>query len=177
MRPVLLVLALTVFGITVITTSAHAAGIYRHVDANGKVVFTDQPPEHAEEVDLPKINTVPAEKANRSAADTQQSKKEVFTGYQSLTLGGVEAGATLYQPEGPVSIYARMEPPLQPGHRLSMRHNETSVETANGSYTIPHIDRGSHRFQAEIHDGAGKLLIASTVLEFHVQRPVVSPRR
>src|SRR3990167_3989132 len=99
-----------------------AAEIYRHVDAQGRVTYTDQPAGNASPVVLESINTLPATAAPAARQDKSQGPAP-FTGYESLTLAGVENNAVLRNPTAPVTVTARLQPRLQPGHTLLIHHN------------------------------------------------------
>lgn len=163
--------AMGVAGVLLIcAVSAAAAEIYRHVDARGKVVFTDQPVEGAEAVSLPKMNTLPAAK---TADNTANPQADVFAGYRAIVLSGVEANATLRNPNDAITITARPEPALQSGDRLLIRHNGAPVTADNGSYTMAYMERGTHTFSAEIQDAEGHVLFVGDSLSIHVQRTSV----
>lgn len=154
------------------------AGIYRHVDADGKVSYTDQPPADAESVDLPPANVL--EMGIRPAPVPENPpEKAVPAGpvpYTSLVVDGPTG--TLSNPTDPVSIGAISEPPLQEGHRLVLLHNGAEAKgDGSGMLTFPWIDRGEHTFIAEIRDAAGKLLIRSQPHVFVVFRSSVQSRK
>lgn len=149
-------------------TSA-AGAIYRHVDARGNVVFTDQPPEEgAEEVVLPKLNQVPGERPD----EQKTAAPPAFAGYKSLTITGLEDGAVLRDPTVPVSVNVVPQPALRDGDRIVVRHNGEVVDSA-GFYQIPAIERGTHTFGAEIVDADGKVMITASDVTIHVFRTMV----
>lgn len=150
--------------------SASAAEIYRHVDEQGRVTYTDQPTDSAHPVALEPLNTLPAA-TTPAAASGQKAPGVPFTGYQSLALTGVENGAVLRNPTAPVTLSTRMQPQLQPGHSLLIQHNGRTANTDNASsITVPDIERGSHTFRAEVLDADGQVLIQSYELTIHVHR-------
>lgn len=154
------------------------AGIYKHVDADGKVTFTDQPPHDAQAVDLPPANVLnlgpqaatPAENPPDEPAPTGPVP------YASLVVDGPTG--TLTNPTDAVSVGATSEPALQEGHRMVLLHNGREANTEGGStVTIPWIERGEHTFVAEIRDSAGTVLIRSKPHVFVVFRPSVLMRK
>lgn len=153
-----------------VTASSMAAEIYRHVDAQGRVTYTDQPTENTEPVALDPLNTLPATAAPAAKAGPRPPGTP-FAGYQSLVLTGVENGAVLRNPTAPVTLGARMQPQLQPGHSLLIHHNGRQVNADNASsITVPDIERGSHTFRAEVLDADGQMLIQTYDLTIHVHR-------
>lgn len=171
----LLVIALLVL----VANPLSAAGIYRHTDKNGKVVFTDQPPDQAdvEEVQLGPINTVPAgRKERRNEGSETAPAAPPAENYQRLDLGGVQNGDELRNPEGPVNLSATPDIPLQPGHTLVFIDNGREITSTTGSAVIESIERGTHTISAEIRDASGTTLVRSAPATIQVLRNHV-PRR
>lgn len=161
------------------------ADIYKHLDPHGNPVYTDQPPENAEQVTLPKPNVLNADPAARDAAarykkiDTEATRQAGAApkGYTQLHISGVPDGQTLQNPTAPITMTALPEPPLKAGHKLIIYHNGEPTNTGNShSINIPYIDRGSHVFVAEIRDAKGNVLITSAPTSFTVQRTSVIRR-
>ncbi len=152
---------------------ATAGTIYKHTDANGKTVYTDQPPEGAQAVDLPPINTVLGGKPTAAppVAPASATPAAAFTGYQSLTVEGVGQGQVLQNFRDSLTITAVPTPALQDGHRLLLTLNGRPVSDT-GSYEIVQAQRGEYLFGASIVDDRGNVLIEATPLKFQVQQPV-----
>ncbi len=157
------------------------ADIYKHLDQHGNPVYTDQPPEDAEQVTLPKPNVLNADPAARNAAaryKTDAKASPVKEGYTQLRIGGVPEGQTLQNPTDPVTVFVLPEPPLRAGHTLVIFHNGEPANTNNNhNITLSHIDRGSHVFVAEIRDARGAVLITSAPTSFTVQRTSIIRRQ
>lgn len=153
--------------------SSTAAEIYRHVDAQGRVTYTDQPTDSTQPVALEPLNTLPAT-AMPAATTGQTAPGALFAGYQSLVLTGVENGAVVRNPTAPITVGTRLQPGLQPGHSLLIHHNGQPANTDNASsITVPEIERGSHTFRAEVLDADGQVLIQTYELTIHVHRASV----
>lgn len=151
------------------TPPALASGIYRHVDAQGKVYFTDQPPENAEAVELSPTNVLGTPRAADTGDSNPPPPRPAVLPYATLTVTGPQG--TLQNPTEAVTINVASQPALQAGHRVVLLHNGQVVDTGGKrTYTIPWIDRGEHSFIAEIQDARGTVLIRSTPLVFQVFR-------
>lgn len=153
-----------------------AAEIYRHVDAQGRVTYTDQAPETGSPVTLEPINTVPGGKPRQEVAPSRQpvagsAASPAFTGYESLTVTGAANGSVLRNPGEPLTISAHAVPGLRPGHKLILRHNGTPAnDDGSATVTFTALDRGSHSFTAEIVDGTGNILVQSFPVAIQVHR-------
>lgn len=141
-------------------TSAPAPGtIYRHVDANGKVVFTDQPPGNAkklEAISLPTINTIKAQPSTAPRTETGELQglaplpAAAPSTYQSVEIGGFDDGTVLRNPPegGVVTVSAWSTPDLLPGDRMVIRHNGKTFD--GSTYTLTTLDRGAYTFSAAV---------------------------
>lgn len=171
-------LARTIMTLLLATLGATAAAdaIYRHVDAQGRITYSDQAPEGTEQVELPPVNTVPAERS-RAAPGTATAQKPDAAGYSSLTIAGVTNGAELMNPQEPVTITVLAIPGLRRGDRIILRDNGQEIGQA-GQHTFEQVDRGQHVLEAEIVDEAGNVQITAPVVTFIVQRPsLLTPAR
>lgn len=155
--------------------------IYRHVDANGKVVFTDQPPGNAQNLEtviLPPVNAVKLEQrtlsrpenVEGSAGREARNKAAVAAGYQSLGINGFEDGTVLRNPEGGIVVSAAPVPALFPGDRLVIRYNGQTID--GDTYSLPTLERGTHTFSAAILR-EGQVLIESPAISMTVLRTTV----
>lgn len=154
-----------------------AAEIYRHVDAQGRITYTDQAPEAGSPLVLEPINTVPGRNKPRNEVAPARppaagsAASPAFTGYESLAVTGAANGSVLRNPGEPLTISAHAVPGLRPGHKLILRHNGTPAnDDGSATATFTALDRGSHSFTAEIVDGTGNVLIQSFPATIQVHR-------
>jgi len=153
-------------------------GIYRTVDANGNVVFTDNPPDknRAEEVKVGPTNTMdspPKERRADSRGDAPPEPPPLpeDTGYESVSITAPEAGANLRIPQdNPIQIQVSLSPSLKGGHRLVILDNGTPLEGTVMNFPNP----GQHTLVAQVRAGGGEVLIESRPLVFYVMRTTAS---
>lgn len=158
--------------VALVALPAWATGIYRHVDAQGRVSFTDQPPDGAAPVELPPLNSVPAVTPAPARAAGTVPGGAAFAGYRLLAFTSHDQDQTLRNPEGPLVVTAMLQPPLQPGHTLTLRHNGQVANADNhAAVRIDQPERGTHSFDAEVTDAAGTVLMRADTLRLHVHRP------
>ncbi len=159
-------------------TAPAGAEIYRYLDADGKVVFSDEPPPKGTEsqnIELPRVNTMPAPplptpQAGGSARDAGQSA------YDSLRVSAPGDDSTLRDNAGNITVRLDLQPPLAAGHQLlvlldgseAARGTETTV-------TLSNVDRGSHSLQAAVLGADGSELIRSPTVRVHLMRAFVAP--
>lgn len=169
--------------IVLTAVSCGASGqIFRTVDANGNVVFTDiapvdrsgQPPATA--VTVPPTNTVPAPAAPAARAnETPAAADAPF--YTTLAVVSPANGETVRDNAGNVRIEVTSTPPLRTGDRLLLILNGSpnAAEAVNGVFQLSHVDRGTHAAGVRIVDGNGKTVMEGNPITFHLMRAAASP--
>ncbi|MEA3258595.1 MAG: DUF4124 domain-containing protein [Pseudomonadota bacterium] len=148
-------------------------GIYRTLDANGNVVFTDNPPDkkRAEEVKVGPTNTMdspPPERRAEPRGDAPPEPPPVpDNGYQTVSISAPSAGANLRIPQdNPIQVQVSLSPSLKSGHRLVILDNGTPLEGTAMDFPNP----GEHTLIAQVRDGDGTVLIESRPVVFYVMR-------
>jgi hypothetical protein len=170
-------------GLLLSTQTMAGTTIYKTVDENGNVVFTDTPPRadgSSETITLSSPNSFdPAETAtegsNRQLWIVDPDAEEEAPGelYGALTITSPEADETVRENAGNVTVTVKLEPPnLQPGHRirLLLDGSPTGGTNTTGLFALTNVDRGTHSLKAEVVDEAGKLIYAGPSSTFHLQR-------
>ena len=172
----------------VAASSGASSQIFRTVDANGNVVFTDIPPVDragqtpSTEVAVPQVNTVPGvtaptPQANATAAATSPGF------YTQLRLVSPANDATIRDNAGNVRIELAIAPQLRSDHRLLLLLDgaPSQVAAVNGVFELSNVDRGTRTVRVQVVDRAGGVLMQSDTTTFHLMRvttpvPIAPPR-
>jgi len=158
------------------------AALYKWVDENGEVVYSDEPPhEGMEPIKPPPISTTPPVKvkpratpkaAAKPAKPPEPEKKPINYSEFSITAPGND-DAVRNNP-GNVNVSFALTPALDTasGHYINLLVDGkvTGGKIQGQSVTVPNMDRGTHTLKAEIHDQTGKLLKSSNTVTFHLLR-------
>lgn len=157
--------------------------IYKTVDENGNVVFTDTPPRvdgPSETISLPAPNSFDPAEAGTEASSRQlwivdpDAEDEISgTFYAGLTIATPVDDENIRENAGNVTVSVDLEPPnLQPGHRIRLLLDGTPTGGTNttGSFALTNVDRGTHSLKAEIVDDAGQVVFTGPSSTFHLQR-------
>lgn len=170
------------FALLLTSLLASAQSIYKTVDEEGRVTYSDQPPKQsqkAESPELPPVNSVPEQQVSRSNdARERDTETEPEVQYAiELVSPQSEASIPPGQRDLPISVY--LEPALQPDHTLIYYlDNEPIAETRSLQHTVQEIIRGTHTIQVEVLDAQGQSLSSSNSVTIHVHRPsLLSPGR
>ena len=170
---------LCVFLLCCLPLSAGAA-VYKWVDADGTVHFSDTPREGAEQVHVPPPQTyTPAPLppiTPRPEAPTAPAAD-----YTRFDMTSPSDDQTLRDNTGAVNVSFAVDPPLkvQQGHRLVVLLDGEAQSPVQGtSLTLQNVERGTHSLQGRILDDRGQVLASSKTIKIHLHRQsVLLPNR
>ncbi len=139
-----------------LTADDSDSGIYRSKDRQGNTVFTDQPGDNAERVELQDTNRTPA--VTPRPARKKSAKKDPGSGY---VVSFVEPEDNAVVPNGliPTTFSVTIDPPLLPKHKLEfLLDGESLVVGPAQHHTIDRLTPGGHQITAQVVDADGKPL-------------------
>ena len=147
------------------------AGIYKTVDENGKVVYTDRPdPNDASKaVELPVLNTQPSTPVaapKRAPREVRAPQKYLI----SVSSPGDNSQIPMGQKLVPVNI--SLQPALFKEHRVQLYLNGSRFGPARQSsqFTLDNLYRGEHKLRAAVVTKKGKIISRSASVTVAVQR-------
>ncbi|WP_298440770.1 DUF4124 domain-containing protein [uncultured Ferrimonas sp.] len=151
MRPLLLLLLLAL---------PASAEIYKWVDANGKVHYSDKPVSGAEAVVPKESSTVSLPARNHPPAPPRQDP--IRQPYQ-IDFSAPSDNATVRNNSGQLALTIALEPELARQHKVQLLLDGKPVRTlgSGGSFALDNLDRGEHQLQAQVIDKNGKVLASS----------------
>ncbi len=167
------------------TVSPAALGeIYKTVDANGNVVFTDIAPVDRSGQPPPKAVTVePINSYEPPAAPTAQPSDASQTSgdvgyYAQLEVVSPAEDETIRDNSGDVQIQVVIAPQLRADHRLLLVLDGvgTEVEAVNGVFELSNVDRGTHTVAGRVVDRQGNVVIESNPATFNLMRVALGPQ-
>ncbi len=153
------------------------AAIYKTVDKDGNVIFTDTRPadEPSEEVKLRPITPMSPAPTGRSGSSLQGEKGESKDLYSRLDI--VEpANDSTVRDQGNFTVKVATEPRIFSGHRVRLLLNGGVVGESKRklSFDLTNVDRGTHTLTVEIVDNRRKV-VQSSSSTVHVHRNVYRP--
>jgi len=151
-----------------------AVEVYRSVDQYGNTVFSDQPSDDAEKIEVRELPVVPGMESIPSVSP----RPRVVARYNAVSITSPANDQTYFRGDGDLLVTVRTEPRLSGADTLVLYLNDT--EHASGratSFTIPELDRGTHQLRVAIKDGSGNIVMSSAPITFHMrQASVLQPR-
>jgi hypothetical protein len=159
--------------------SVQAAVIYRWVDADGVVHYSDQQTPGAERIITSAPNTSPA--GARAPANAPQSPRKPSNGavnYSEITITSPQADQTFFGGD-PIGVHLNLNPALQAGHSIAWHLNGKQLDEQRDSlsFAISQLDRGTYSLMATITDQqTGESTSSNSVTFFVRQTSALSPQ-
>ncbi len=178
MRSFLLVLA----GLAV-TFASSAQEIYRWVDKDGIVHYSDQPgSDTAKLIDVIEPNaydsadTTP-QQTGGGGDDPADAGDSDAAPYTSLAIVSPEPDQVFFGADAVVSVQAGLSGTLRPDDQVVFFLNGNRRPAPGLALDLSGLDRGTYFLRAAILDANGKSLITSQQITFHVRQPsTLSPQ-
>ncbi len=160
--------------LAVLTPLAVAAGsVYKWVDADGVVHYSDQPQPGAEKLEIGTVQTlampVPKNAAGQQKPKEAPKKAPLGLGYTEIKVTSPASGRTFIDEPVPVSL--SLSPELQQGHTITWYLNDSPLGETDPSFTLERLDRGSYTLYATIADASGAETVNSPSVTFFVRQP------
>jgi Domain of unknown function (DUF4124) len=151
-----------------------AATVYKWVDEDGVVHYSDQPHENAEKVQLKAPQTYSAQKGYVASQEaTSHSPKPVVSVYQSCSISE-PTNDQMFMNTSSVNAGVTVQPAVRPGDSAVVTmdgQRVPGVPAGGGQFTISPVDRGTHTLQVVIQDEHGNPVCQSSSVTFHVHQP------
>ena len=164
-----LLLSVTLF------TFAASAQLYKGLDEEGHVVYSDQPFENSEKFTPASLSVINAPKAapKKKAAAVEEPAEFKYTDFDITSPKNNE---TIWDAPQ-INIALRLEPDLNlaEGHTAWLLMDGKVVVKNNNSTSmqIGRTERGAHQLQAQVRDKEGKIVVRSRSIIIHIKNTVV----
>ena len=163
-----------------ITTSAHAE-LYKKVDEQGNITYTDVPSGTAKPVQPPGLTTYGAPDAHKQTPKKPaETTKPAVANYTALSIASPVNDEALRENSGTVTVKINLTPPLdtQAGHKIVLMLDHKSGAVAQTSeIALKDVERGAHTLKAQVTDSKGRVLKESAEINFQLHRGNVTARK
>jgi hypothetical protein len=180
--------ALIVAGLLV-SLAAQPQDIYKWVDKDGIVHYSDQPGSpDAELIPTPGLGYTPPQDAEPPELYQSERRDGPPAGptYRSLRILSPSQDEVFYGGDVSVSVQLELDRDLRPGDSVVVFLDGQRVAQSTGlSTTLTDLTRGTHFLRAAVTDERGSAVITSPQVNFHLRQatiatppsgPAVSPR-
>ena len=166
--------------LSLLSGSALAADVYRWVDEDGKVHYSDSDSARpgAERIELrdPNVYSAPKNQPKfKSEAAAEPGADEVI--YQRFSITAPEPDSAFWDNQGNFMLRLALEPGLDTaaGHRIRVYlDGEPQGTTRNLQWRFTGVNRGTHSVSAEVIDASGESVIRSESVSFHLHQQSVN---
>ena len=162
------------------TLNAAGTEMWRWVDENGVVHFSDRPQPGAERVDMRGAQTFTAPeiapRRSEEAVSGQEAAEPATVRYNRLAILAPGEGEMLWNIAGELSIEVDVDPGLRSDHGFLVYLNGQRVDgppRAETSFTIGNVHRGEHTLRVAIVDEGGRERASSNPVVFYAQQTSV----
>ena len=156
-----------------------SAEVYKTVDKNGRVTYTDVPPANnaAKPIELKTINSIPAPAAiPTDNLNSHNTNPQAAAEYQVQILAP-ENGKTLLADERSITVSVSLNTNLQNGDQLAYKLDGAPLTTSTEmTYIIVEPPRGEHILTVDVVDTEGHSVAQSNAITVVVMRPLPKPK-
>ena len=168
----------TIFLISVLQlafiSSAQSATVYKKIDEKGNLVFSDEPFEGAEKIDVQPIPTINLHlpKALPLSNNTPPARPPAISPpYASLSISSPINDSSIINTGGITTVNISSTPTLQNSHQYKLLVNgENKGTQTSGSFPLSGLTRGAHTAVAQIVDSKGAAIKVSPPVTFYVRQ-------
>ncbi len=161
--------------------TAHAAVIYKWIDAEGVIHFSDQASPGAEKIVTSTPNTSAAS-APRNATigvpPTSQRGAQGGLNYSEFSITSPAPQQTFFG-DDVIAVHLNLSPSLRPNQAITWHLNGKELDFPPNavSFALPHLDRGTYALAATITDQQTSESETSNSVTFFVRQPsALSPQ-
>lgn len=164
------------FSLLLLCAPVAFAQIYKWVDEDGVVHYSDQPTPGSERIyleqDAPRSRPVRSrERTTPRPRDAQPAAEPAQPfAYQSLSFSSPVPEQTLWNIGGTLNVSLSLSPALRDGDQVILFF-DGEPRTIRGLGTqLEEVWRGAHNLQAQVVDANGNMMIRSQPMRFYVQQ-------
>ncbi|WP_435104322.1 DUF4124 domain-containing protein [Arhodomonas sp. AD133] len=163
---------LTALTLTVLVWPCAHADVYRWVDDDGHVHFSDEPRDGASRMEIPEPTVVPSTSVPDRPAQGQAADAQAAPDWQ-VRIQSPAPEATVRDNSGRLSVSVGVEPELGPGQSVELLMDGERAPGgpfAGGQIELTGIDRGAHELQAVLRSADGEALDRSEPVTFYMHQ-------
>jgi len=167
-----LLLSVTLFAFTA------SAQLYKGLDEDGHVVYSDQPFENSEKFTPASLSVISSPKAAPKKTVATEEEPAEFK-YTDFDIASPKNNETIWDaPQINISLRLKPDLNLAEGHTawLLMDGKVVVKNSKSTSLQIGRTERGAHQLQAQVRDKEGKVVVRTRSIIVHIKNTVVRRR-
>ena len=156
---------------TLLLPKAGTAGVYKYLDENGRIAYSDKPVDGAKKMKLQRSPTPPAEDEASEEELSEDNEEQEVTSYKALKLLNPTQNKVVSDRSGSVQVILLPSPRLSSQHQLIINVDGKDISRGrHANLNLANVHRGSHTVSGRIVDADGNVMIESPSVTFHVRR-------
>lgn len=173
--------SLMIFALLMFSATPLLAQVYKVVDKDGNVTYTDQPPADGSGpielkpisvVEAPTYQTAPKAGDETNAEDKEMSIRDLRKNYRDFAIVSPQQEESVWRPDGPFPVAWNTRYALQEGMQVTIfldgkRHSTTTQQMV----PMANLDRGEHVLTAQLRDANNRLVAEAAPVTFFVRQP------
>jgi len=177
-------LGITLAALALLVTDTASAQIYKIVDKDGNVTYTDQAPaDGSEPMQLPELSVIDTDYEEEEAADTEAAAtgeeseeltprdlRRLYRDFKILSPANEE---TFWGTANAVVISWGSDSPMQPGMKSRLFIDGAPQAESESTTLALTLDRGEHTVYAELRDVRGRRIVATPPVTFFIKQAAV----
>jgi len=159
--------------ISLACSAAFATTVYKWVDDNGVIHYSDQPHPNAQKLQVQGVQTYSSNAASVRAPAESESGAAPPNPYKGCAIAQPLDQQNLPNAQS-VFIRVAADPVPRGSDRIYITMDGQGLNAGNPtglSYNVTPIDRGAHTVNAQIRGGDGTILCQTPSVTFYVQQP------
>jgi len=169
MKPAIVIAAATL----VMITGAAQAEMYRQVDAQGNVTFSDEASSGAEAIQVRPVTTITLPKMqDLEQFEQPQQEQPPSPLYELVRIVYPQNNEAFHSGNGDVEFNVISSPQLRDGHKYEVTLDGQPVgQSTSGTIMVQNMDRGTHQAGVNIVNRSGVQVGSGTGITFTIHRP------
>jgi Domain of unknown function (DUF4124) len=155
---------------------ALAGTVYKWIDENGVVHYSDQPHPNAEKIQVQSAQTYKALPANTAGGgNAPAAPAAAARTYQGCAVVQPTQEQTFADIDS-LTVVVQTDPGLRPGDQIFVTYDGQPLNgnsATGGTFTISPLDRGAHTLQAVVRGADGAVLCQTPGVTFYVHQPSI----
>ena len=152
------------------------AEVYKTINANGEVVYSDTRSKGAEVMKMPDLPTYTPTPVTPSSSSKQEEPVQTAM-YEDIVFLKPEDDATVRDNQGSINVELKLTPALRGklNHRVQFYLDGEAYGKPGRSLrtTMSNVDRGEHTLTASVIDANGDALISTLPVIVHLRRMTI----
>jgi Domain of unknown function (DUF4124) len=157
--------------------AAASTTVYKWVDEDGVVHYSDQPHPNAQKLQLEGVQTYkPTDQPFSGGIAPAQISPAADTGYKGCSIQQPSQDQTLENTDQ-VVVSVSTDPGTRPGDQIFATLDGAAVNNGaatGNSFSLSSLDRGEHTLAAQVRDSTGQVLCQTPSVTFYVHQPSVT---